>query len=448
MNGLKIAVIGAGSTYTPELIDGFLRRTESLKLDSVFFMDIHLEKANIVVSLCRRMMEARGISPRIVVTDSLEEAVEGASYVLGQVRVGMLEARVRDERIPLKYNLLGQETTGAGGFMKALRTIPVIMNVARTMERLAPDAWLINFSNPSGIIAEAVLNNSSVRMMGLCNGPINMIRDARKRVAEGAQFDYDFVGLNHLCWINGIHENGREVLQEQIRNLRTGTDQSGFRTTSRMANLPDMPFSAEVMSVMGGLPIGYLNYFLNRDETVKHCLEAQQTRGEICMDIEAELLALYQDPTLKEKPAVLDKRGGALYSEAAVSLIDAMENDRREIHVVDVKNLGTVPFLHPDDVVETKCVVGRNGPVPLPLPHAPSGYIIGMMQAVKAYEKLTVKAGLTGDADAALAALLAHPLIGDAGRTLPLLTEMLNANREHLPQFDSWFTEQEARSRG
>ena len=428
MKALKIAIIGAGSTYTPELIDGFLRRPDSLRLDSLWFMDIHLEKANIVADLCRRMLAARGIDAPLHVTDNLEAAVEGADYVLGQVRVGMLEARVRDEKIPLKYNLLGQETTGAGGFMKALRTIPVIMNVARTMERLAPNAWLINFSNPSGIIAEAVLNHSSIKMMGLCNGPINILRGARERLPEGTRhFDYDFVGLNHLCWLTGIYADGVEILQDQLGAVQAST---GFK------NIPDMPYSADLMKAIKGMPIGYLNYYYFRDESIKHCQEAEKTRGEVCMDIEAELLSLYRDPTVTEKPAVLDKRGGALYSEAAVSLIDAIENDRNEIHVVDVKNGGAYPFMAADDVVEAKCLVNRNGATPLPYRGVRTPHIEGLMQAVKAYEKLTVKAGIEGDVDAALAALLVHPLIGDYHRAKPLLDEMLQANRAFLPQFE------------
>lgn len=427
MKALKIAIIGAGSTYTPELIDGFLRRPESLRLDSLWFMDIHLEKARIVADLCRRMLAAKGIDAPLHVTDSLEAAVEGADYVLGQVRVGMLEARVRDEKIPLRYNLLGQETTGAGGFMKALRTIPVILNVARTMERLAPNAWLINFSNPSGIIAEAVLNHSSINMMGLCNGPINILRNARERLPEGTRhFDYDFVGLNHLCWLTGIYADGVEILQDQLGAVQAST---AFK------NIPDMPYSADLMKAIKGIPIGYLNYYYFRDESLKHCLEAEKTRGEVCMDIEAELLSLYRDPSVTEKPAVLDKRGGALYSEAAVSLIDAIENDRNEIHVVDVKNGGAYPFMAADDVVEVKCLVNRNGATPLPYRGIRTPHIEGLMQAVKAYEKLTVKAGIEGDTDAALAALLVHPLIGDYHRAKPLLDEMLQANRAFLPQF-------------
>lgn len=427
MKGLKIAVIGAGSTYTPELVSGFIARRDQLKVDSFYFMDIDKAKLETVGGLAKRMLEAGYTGSKLFLTQSVEEAVEGADYVLGQVRVGGLDARIMDEKIPLKYNLLGQETTGAGGFMKALRTIPVIMNVAKTMERLAPGAWMINFSNPSGIIAEAVLNNSSVRMIGLCNGPINMIRDARKRVPEGTvKFDYDFVGLNHLCWITAIYADGEEVLGKQL---------SGSLKSAEFKNIPGASLDEPLLKATGGIPIGYLNYYYFRDEQVKKCREAEKTRGETCKQIEEELLELYRNPSLNVKPKELDKRGGALYSEAAVSLINAIENDKNEIHVVDVKNNGAYDFMDDDDVVEAKCIVNKNGATPIRIGKFDNHYIKGLMRAVKAYEKLTVKAGLEGDYNAALAALMVHPLIGDYHRAKGVLDEMLEANRKYLPQF-------------
>jgi 6-phospho-beta-glucosidase len=424
---LKIAVIGAGSTYTPELIDGFLSRVKTLSVSEFYFMDIDRNKMEIVAALCRRMVEAKGIDSKIILTDDLEKAIEGADYVLAQIRVGKLEARIRDEKIPLKYNLLGQETTGAGGFMKAMRTIPVMVKVAETIERLAPDAWLINFSNPSGMIAETLLNHTKVKMIGLCNAPINMIKDAHRRVPEGTkEFDYDFVGLNHLCWITSIYADGKDVLKDQLKgNLEADT----------LKNIPKTSYSEALLKAVTGLPVGYLNYFYFRDEQVKKCKEAEKTRGEVCKEIEAELLELYKDPELKEKPEVLNKRGGALYSEAAVSLIDAIENDKNEVHVIDVRNNGAYSFMDDDDVVEVKCVVNKKGAFPVKLENFNDNYIIGLMRAVKAYEKLAVKAGLQGDYDAALAALMVHPLIGDFKKAKAVLDEMLEANKQFLPQF-------------
>lgn len=428
MKSLKIAVIGAGSTYTPELINGFVTRKDCLAVKSFYLMDIDKAKLEIVGNFAKRIIKEHGLGADVVFTDSLEIAVEGADYVICQVRVGKLDARIRDEKIPLKHGLLGQETTGAGGFMKALRTIPVIMNVAKVMERLAPDAWMINFSNPSGIIAEAILNHTNVKMMGLCNGPIHMIRGLKNAVPEGiTEYDYDFIGLNHLAWITGLYVDGKEILQEKLSNLRE---------ISSLQNIPGVIYDELLLRTMKALPVGYLNYYNFREQQVRHCLEADKCRGEICKDIEAELLELYLDPNLKEKPALLDKRGGMLYSEVAVSIIDAIENDRNDKIVVDVKNNGALDFMDEDDIIEIKCNVNRNGATPISPPKLENEYIKGMMRVVKAYEKLTVKAGLEGDYEAALAALLVHPLVGDYFKAKDVLNEMLKASEEFLPQFD------------
>ncbi len=435
MRKLKVAVIGAGSTYTPELIEGFIAKKGYLDADSFYLMDIDPYKLEIIGGLSKRMLEAAGYPARVILTRDLDEAVEGADYVLAQVRVGRLDARIRDEKIPLKYDLLGQETTGAGGFMKALRTIPVIMDVAKRMERLAPDAWLINFSNPSGIIAEAVLNNTQIKMIGLCNAPINMLKEAEKLLPEGTgRFDYEFVGLNHLCWITKILADGREILGDLLG--------SKLKTAS-LKNIPEMAHEEDLLKAMGGIPVSYLDYYSFREEEVKLCKKAEKTRGEVCKEIEAQLLEMYKNTELKEKPALLSERGGALYSTAAVSLVDAIENDKNEIHVVDVKNQGALAFMDKDDVVEIKCRVGRNGAAPVKVETFDNYYIMGLMRAVKAYEKLTVKAGLTGDYTSALSALLVHPLVGDYHKAKAVLDEMLEANRDYLPQFSKGGTANE-----
>lgn len=427
MNNLKIAVIGAGSTYTPELINGFITRNKQLKIDSFYMMDIDREKTEIVTGLGKRMLEANGINARVVITDSVEEAVEGADYILGQIRVGKLDARIKDEKIPLKYNLLGQETTGVGGFMKALRTIPVMMDIARKIERLSPNAWFINFSNPSGIIAEAILNNTDVKMLGLCNAPINMIRRAQELLPENTKkFDYDFVGLNHLFWITALYADDKEILQDLFLG--------GYKDNS-LKNIPEVVYEEELLNAIKGLPVSYLNYYYFREKMIQKCQAAELTRGEECKAIEAELLELYKDTRLKEKPGVLDKRGGALYSEAAVSIVDAIENDKKEIHVVDVKNNGALSFMDKNDVIEAKCIIGKNGAIPIKMNNFSNQHIIGLMHSVKAFEKLTVKAGLEGDYSAALAALLTHPLIGDYYKAKNVLNDMLEAHKDYLPQF-------------
>ena len=390
-------------------------------------MDIDKEKLLIVGGLAIRMIKANGMDTQVFLSGDLDEAIQGADYILAQIRVGKLQARILDEKIPLKFNLLGQETTGAGGFMKALRTIPPIMDIARKIEKLAPSAWFINFSNPSGIIAEAVLNHTAVKMIGLCNGPINMIGNAMRMLPEGTQrFEYDFIGLNHLCWLTGVYADGREIFQEKL---------SAGIETNELKNIPQAKYDLLLLKTIKGLPISYLDYYYFHEEQVELCKKAEKTRGEICMGIESELLKMYKDPDLKEKPAILDKRGGALYSEAAVSLIDAIENDKSEIHVVNIKNNGACPFMEKDDIVEVKSVVNRKWATPIITQNFDDQYIMGLMRAVKAYEKLTCKAGLHGDYGTALAALMAHTLIRDYKKAKGVLDEMLEANREFLPQF-------------
>lgn len=427
MRKLKFAVIGGGSTYTPELIEGLIDRKEQLNLDSLYLMDINERKLNIVGGLIRRMLEKNQMNTKLVLTQNLEEAIKDADYVVCQIRVGQLDARILDEKIPLKYDLLGQETTGAGGFMKALRTIPVIMDIVKTIEKLAPEAWLINFTNPSGIIAEAVLNHSNVKMIGLCNAPYGMIKRAKEMLPEGTkEFDYDFVGLNHLCWITGLYADGKNIIQEKLK---------GDIEFAKLKNLTETNRDDLLLRATGGIPVGYLDYYYFRDKKIQECKEKEKTRGEECKIIEEELLELYSQPELNEKPKQLEQRGGAYYSTAAISLIDAIENDKNEYHVVDVKNNGALDFMDKDDVVEIKCLVNKNGATPVKVENFQNQYIIGLMRAVKAYEKLTVKAGLTGDYEAALAALMVHPLIGDYVKAKGVLDEMLEANKEFLPQF-------------
>lgn len=427
MRGLKIAVIGAGSTYTPELIEGFIVRRDSLLVKEIYLMDIDNRKLEIVGGLTQRILQKNAMACRVVMTNYLEEAVEGADYVLTQVRVGKLEARIRDEKIPLKYDLLGQETTGAGGFMKGMRTIPVIYQVAKVMEKLAPDAWLINFANPAGMIAEAILNHTLVKAVGLCNCPINMLKDVKEKLPEGAQeFDYEYVGLNHLSWITGVSVEGRDVLGDILENNRKITT---------MKNIHEIELQQPLQKAIKSIPSSYLNYYYFREEQVKHCKAAAKTRGEECKEMEEELLKMYADVTLKEKPKLLEQRGGAYYSTAAISLIDALENDKNEYHVVNVRNGGALPFMEENDVVEVKCLVSRNKITPVALENFENDHIIGLMRAVKAYERLAVKAGLEGDYESALAALLSHPLIGDYNKAKPLLDEMLEENKEFLPQF-------------
>lgn len=427
MAGLCMAVIGAGSTYTPELVDGLIRRQRQLPLEELRLMDIDARKNEIVGDFAARMLQAAGMRVKIVRTGHLRAALEGVDFAVAQVRVGGLAARRLDETIPLKYGLLGQETTGIGGMMKALRTIPVVRNIVRTMEEVAPGATLINFSNPSGLVAQALLGEAPARkLIGLCNVPVNMQAQAARMLgAAPEELEYGFVGLNHLLYLNSVRQNGRERIDELLRQPWEQLQQ----------NIPDVPADMDFLRHIQALPCSYLNYFYARRAMLQKAQAAEQCRAEQCMDIERELLELYRQPGLCRKPEALSKRGGALYSEAAISLMEAIWCDTGAEHVVNVLNGGAYPFMAADDVVEVQCRVGRGGCEPLPLFRQPHRHVIGLMQAVKAYERLTAQAALEGDMGAALEALAVHPLIGDMDAGRACLQEMLQANRAYLPQF-------------
>lgn len=422
---MKIAVIGAGSTYTPELVEGLINRRDKLDVTELYLMDIDAEKLEIVGRLAQRMIKAAGINARCVLTMNLDEALAGCSFVMAQVRVGRLPARVLDEKIPLKYGLIGQETTGIGGFFKGLRTIPVIMDITRRMEKLCPDAWLINFSNPSGMVAEAVLNNSPVKMIGLCNNAINMYRDVYRRFGT-QDLQIEYLGLNHLTWMTGIRQGGHDYLREALDEGYTG---------EMNRNIPDVGFGIDCLRMAGGIPCGYLSYFYYRNAQLEKLKQADRTRGEACMEIERDLLKLYRDAELHEKPELLSKRGGALYSEAANSLVDSLVNSKADMHVVNMKNRGALDFMAYDDVVEIPALVGRGSMEPIPVKGFKNEHIIGLMRTLKTYEKHAVQAALTGSRTEALRAMAIHPLIGDFTAASKCFDEMLQAHKAYLPQF-------------
>lgn len=400
--GLKIAIIGSGSTYTPELIDGFIRLRETLPVRQFMFMDIDDRKRTIVGELCIRMLREEKMDSEAILTADLDEAVRDADYVITQIRVGKLPARILDETIPPKYGLLGQETTGIGGFMKAQRTIPVMCHIADRVRELAPEAFIINFTNPSGIITEAVMKHGFKRIIGLCNVPINMTSSVREQIPDG-ELTMDYVGLNHLSWIYHIEQDGRDITEEAIRQ--------GVKS-ERMNNIPPSDLDREITAVAGAVYSPYLEYFYDREHKKKHNLDSGKCRGEECMEIEEQLLALYSEKTLCRKPELLNKRGGHRYSEVAVNLVHDLCNNTGNVNIVNVRNGDTLDFLEPDDVIEVACAIDRDGAHPLPLRKIDNTHIKTMMETVKEYERQTVNAGLTGDRTAALRAMVVHPLMG------------------------------------
>lgn len=424
MKGLKIAIIGAGSTYTPELIEGLINKRDTLPLEELYLMDIEDRKLNIVGGLSKRMIVAAGLNCNVVLTMSLDEALKGADFVLAQIRVGKLPARVLDERIPLKYDLIGQETNGIGGFFKGMRTIPEIMKIAHRMEELCPDAWLINFSNPSGMIAEAVLNNTKIKMLGLCNVPINTI-DGIKKKMDLPNAEVEYVGLNHLAWITGIRQDGVDYLQKAIDEGING---------AVMQNIPAFNFTHELIKTVGAIPTSYLIYYYYRDAQLEKAKTAEKCRGEVCMEIEEQLLDIYSNSELHTKPELLSKRGGARYSEVAINLVNSIYNDTNDIQVVNCLNNGAIPFMQDNDAVEVCARIGKNGAQVIKT-NCQNEHIKEYMLMIKAYEKHAVRAALTGDEDEAMRALLINPLVGDYKKAKPCFDELKEAHKAHLPQF-------------
>lgn len=424
MKEITVAVIGSGSTYCPELVDGFLKASDSLKLKKISFMDIDERKRTIVGNLCLRMLKKAEVDCEVVMTDDLDLALQGADFVVTQIRVGKLPARHLDESIPKKYGLIGQETTGIGGMFKALRTIPVIKHICERIEAICPDAWLINFTNPSGIITEFVLNHTNVKNIGLCNVPIDMLDDVKE--ITGDDVDITYVGLNHLSWITSIKKDGKDILGDLI--------DSGF-SPKVMANIKDDGFDLDCLRAVHGIPSSYLQYYYCREAKLEHQRTDDKTRAQVCMEIEEQLLEMYKDETICTKPALLDKRGGHKYSLAAVSLINSLANDINDVQVVNVKNNGTLSFLDDDDVIEAPCVIGKDGAKPIKVEDFDNRHIMGLVRVVKAYEKYTVEAAVNGDDDAAIKGLLIHPLVGDWEKATKCYAELKEAHKAYLPEF-------------
>jgi len=422
---MKMTVIGAGSTYTPELVDGLLTRREVFPITELVLMDIDERKLRIVGNLAKRMAAHAGEPFAVRLTMDMEDALSGASFVMAQIRVGKLPARHLDESIPLGFGLIGQETTGIGGFFKGLRTVPVLMDIARRMEALCPDAWLINFSNPSGMIAEALLRYTGIKMMGLCNAPINMVKSVREAVGD-ENAEVETVGLNHLSWITSVKSQGEEKLPELLEKGYAG---------KKPANIPESEFDRACLAAVGGIPNYYLVYYYDRVNRLEKMKAAEKTRAQTCMEIEEELLKLYGDEGLYVKPALLDKRGGHLYSEAAVSLAEALHNDTGAVHIVNARNGGALPYLEPEEVAEIACSVGKGGATPLPICATGTPPMRDLIRTVKAYERLGVEAALHGDRDAAIAALLVHPLVGDYQTARGCFDALLEAHAAYLPRF-------------
>jgi len=416
---MKLTVVGGGSTYTPELVDGLARLADAVKVTELVLVDPDQARLDLVGPVSARIMRRYGHPARLRWTTDLNEGLDGASAVVLQLRVGGQAARQRDETWPLDYGCVGQETTGAGGFAKALRTVPVVLDIAeRARSRALADAWIIDFTNPVGIVTRALLD-AGHRAIGLCNSAIGFQRSfasllgvAPERVA------LDHVGLNHLTWERAVMVDGADVLPGLIATHG-----------EQIAGHTGLPTS--VMEDLGAVPSYYLRYFYAHDAVVAE-QRARPSRAEEVARIERELLELYADPALDHKPDLLTHRGGAFYSEAAVDLLASLVGDTRDSQIVNVRNAGTFPFLADEAVIEVPAVIGADGAVPAPVtPLAPP--LRGLVAHVSAYEELAVDAALQGGKERVVAALLAHPLVGQYELADQLADRLIAENARFLP---------------
>ncbi len=417
--GLKIAVVGGGSTYTPELVEGFITRQDRLPVDELALLDIDRERLEVVGGLAGRILAKRGWPGRLTMTLDREAAIDGADFVVVQLRVGGQAARFLDETLPPRFGYVGQETTGAGGFAKALRTVPVVLELAELVGRRgARAAWIVNFTNPVGIVTQALLDEEH-RAVGLCNVAIGFQRRfAAHFGVEPERVQLEHVGLNHLTWVRAIRVNGVDRLPELLDG-----------DVQLLADMVSMPVG--LIRALRAVPSYYLHYYYQTRQILS---EKRTSRAEDVMAIEQQLLDLYRDPNLAEKPKLLEQRGGAFYSEAAAQLVASLHAGTGDIQVANVRNNGALPDLPANAVVEVPARVDRDGATPLSFaPLAPE--LRGLVQEAKAYEELAVQAATTGDRTVALRALLANPLVGQYADAEKLLAELLEANRANLPRF-------------
>ncbi|MET9883682.1 6-phospho-beta-glucosidase [Streptomyces sp. NPDC006430] len=421
---MKLAVVGGGSTYTPELIDGFARLRDTLPIDELVLIDPATERLELIGALARRIFAKQGHPARVTTTADLDAGVEGADAVLVQLRIGGQAARLRDETWPLECGCVGQETTGAGGLAKALRTVPVVLDIAERVRRANPDAWIIDFTNPVGIVTRALLR-AGHKVVGLCNVAIGFQRRFSALLGlTPADIHLDHVGLNHLTWELGVRKGGPGGENLLPRLLAEHGE----------AIAGDLHLPRAVLDRLGVVPSYYLRYFYAHDEVVRE-LGRKPSRAAEVAAMEQELLALYADPTLDEKPELLARRGGAFYSEAAVDLAAALLGDGGSgsaVQVVNTLNNGTLPFLPDDAVIEVQARVDRSGAVPLAVPRLDPLYA-GLVAHVTAYEDLALDAAVRGGRDRVFKALLAHPLVGQYDLAEGLTDRLLAHNKEHLP---------------
>lgn len=434
---LKIVTIGGGSTYTPELVEGFIKRASVLPVGELWLCDIDsgAKKLKIVGDFAKRMVKEAGVDIEVFTTLDREEALIDADFVTTQIRVGLLDAREKDESIPLKHGLLGQETNGAGGLFKALRTIPVILEIAEDIQRLCPNAWMINFSNPSGMVMEAMLKYSNhKRVIGLCNVPIHMERSVAKVMnVDPDRISILFAGLNHMVHGLKVYLDGVEITDKVIERL---VDPNVTESLA-ISNIMPVDYQADFLRALGLIVCPYHNYYYKSDAMLHDELEELRKgniRAQKVKQVEKELLELYSDQNLKTKPSQLEQRGGAFYSEAACRLIESIYLDKQDVQPVDVRNNGAIFGIDENSSVEVSCVITKEGPIPLTIGRLPVA-VNGLVMQIKSFEILTVEAAVEGNYQKVLLALSINPLTPNDDIAKDVVDELLLAHEAYLPKF-------------
>lgn len=433
---LKLAIIGGGSSYTPEIIEGIIQRHNHFPVTEIVLVDVEAgkEKVEIIAELSQRMIEKADKPIQLSWTLNRREALVNADFVSTQIRVGGLEAREKDERIPLSHGYLGQETNGAGGIMKAFRTIPVLMELAKEMHEICPNAWMINFTNPAGMVTEALLKYSAHdKVIGVCNIPYNMRHSSAEILnADPKDVVIDFVGLNHFVFGRHVYVNGVDRTADVLKNLvNNELDYSP-------ANIISLGWSKTFIESIGLLPNPYHEYYFQTKEVLEKDIQAFKdngTRAEQVREIETALFDIYKQPTLQDKPKELEERGGAFYSNVACSLMASIYNNSHDIQTVNTLNKGAVPSLPYDSVIEVNCLITKEGPKPIAagdLPLSIKGHVLQM----KAFEELVIQAALSGKYEDAYLAFVMNPLIANEKDAKVLLDELLVAHEQYLPQFN------------
>ncbi|MDQ0361804.1 6-phospho-beta-glucosidase [Breznakia pachnodae] len=438
MNKLKVVTIGGGSSYSPELIEGFIKRNDTLPIDELWLVDIEEGKGKleIIGNLARRMIKKANADIKVFTTLDRREALKDADFVTTQFRVGQLDAREHDELIPLKYRVIGQETNGPGGMFKALRTIPVIMDIIEDCKELCPDAWIISFTNPAGLNAEAVFRYSGwKKFIGLCNSPIVI----KHRIAKLLNLDVeelriDFAGLNHMVFGLHVYYKGDEITKEVISKLGEYNENLSFSE-----RFETIPYTKEFLNTLNCIPSPYLRYYFVKQQMYEHAFEEASkggSRAQVVKEVEKNLFEKYADVNLDVKPKEIELRGGAHYSDAACNLINSIYNNLCDIQIVNTLNNGACSSFRDDEVVEISCVITKDGPKPITMGRLPI-MVEGLCRQIKSYEIMSAEGAMNGNYSTILSALTINPLVQDETVAAAIIDEMLEVNKNYLSKFSS-----------